>query len=58
VIQINGRVRDRVEVPASITEEEARRIALDRANVRRHLGDRQPQRIIYVPGRLINIVVE
>ncbi|WP_322798095.1 leucine--tRNA ligase [Thermoflexus sp.] len=58
VIQINGRVRDRVDVPASITEEEARRIALDRANVRRHLGDRQPQRIIYVPGRLINIVVE
>jgi len=57
VIQVNGRLRDRVAVPASITEAEARRLALGRERVQTHLGGREPTQIIYVPGRLVNVVV-
>ncbi|MFC1945024.1 leucine--tRNA ligase [Chloroflexota bacterium] len=58
VVQVNGKLRDRIAVPASITETEARRLALDREKVRVHLGGREPQQVIYVPGRLVNIVVK
>jgi len=57
VIQINGKVRDRLSVPASITEEKARKLALERERVKAYLNNREVVNIIYVPGRLINIVV-
>ncbi len=57
VIQVNGKVRDKVRVPASITEEEAREIALKRERIRSHIEGREIRRIIFVPGRLINIVL-
>ena len=57
VVQVNGKLRDRVAVPASITEDEARRLALGRERVQAHLGGREPAQIVYVPGRLVNIVV-
>lgn len=57
VIQVNGKVRDKVRVPASITEEEAREIALKRERIRSHVEGREIRRIIFVPGRLINIVL-
>jgi leucyl-tRNA synthetase len=56
VIQVNGKVRDRLEVPVDITEEEAREKALALASVQRHLGGREPKKVIYVPGRLVNVV--
>ena len=56
VIQVNGKVRDKVAVPADVTEEAARMIALSLDSVRRHLEDRTLRKMIYVPGRLINIV--
>jgi len=58
VIQVNGKLRDRVRVPVSITEEEARELALGRNKVKRYLQGSGVARIIYVPRRLINIVVE
>jgi len=57
VIQVNGRLRDRVRVPVSITEEEACELALSRERVMRYLAGREADRIIYVPRRLVNIVV-
>ena len=58
VIQINGKVRDKVEVPASITEPEARELALSQPKVKSLLSGKQTDKVIYVPKRLINIVVK
>jgi leucyl-tRNA synthetase len=57
VVQVNGRLRARLEVPADITEEAARDAALADENVQRHVGDREIRKMIYVPGRLVNVVV-
>jgi leucyl-tRNA synthetase len=56
VVQVDGRVRDRLTVPADISEAEARERALDCAGVRRHLDGRRVVRVVYVPGRLVNVV--
>ena len=58
VVQVNGRLRDRVQVPVTITEEEAREIALGRERIKAYLEGRDIARIIYVPRRLVNIVVK
>ncbi len=57
VIQINGKVRDKVSVPASITEAEAQQIALSQARVKAHLQGKEVTKLIYVPRKLINLVV-
>ncbi|MEE9491344.1 MAG: class I tRNA ligase family protein, partial [Dehalococcoidia bacterium] len=57
VIQVNGKLRDRVAVPVSITESEARELALGRERVRAHVADKEIKNVIYVPGRLVNVVV-
>jgi len=56
VIQVNGKVRDRIAVPAGIGEDEARRRALASETVQRHLGGKAPRQVVYVEGRLVNIV--
>jgi leucyl-tRNA synthetase len=56
VVQVNGKVRDRITVPAGIDEAAARSRALASDAVRRHLPDGQARKVIYVPGRLINLV--
>jgi leucyl-tRNA synthetase len=57
VVQVNGKVRDRIDVPAEIGDEEARRLALASAQVQRYLAGRRPRNVIVVPGRLVNVVV-
>jgi leucyl-tRNA synthetase len=57
VIQVNGKVRDRIEVLKSITQDEARELSLRSEAVHHHLGGREPKRVIFVPERLINFVV-
>ncbi len=57
VIQVNGRLRDRVLVPASIGEAEAKELALGRERVKAHIDDKKLSRVIYVPRRLVNIVI-
>jgi leucyl-tRNA synthetase len=56
VVQVNGKVRDRLQVPAGATEESNTRIALASELVQRHLGGKQPRKVIYVPDKLLNIV--
>jgi leucyl-tRNA synthetase len=57
VIQVNGKVRDRISVPADIGDEEAKEKALASEAVRRFLEGKEPRKVIVVPGRLVNIVV-
>jgi len=57
VIQVNGKVRERIEVSADITENEVRGLALTNPRVASFIGDNTVQKVIYIPGRLVNIVV-
>ena len=57
VVQVNGKLRDRIQVPVDITEEEARELALASQKVQHHIGDKALRKVIYVPEKLINIVV-
>jgi len=56
VVQINGKVRDRVQVPADIGEEAAKQAALNTQAVQKYLEGRLPKKVILVPGKLVNIV--
>ena len=56
VVQVNGKVRDRLEVPPDIEEAAAQAQAVSSPRVTPLLAGKQPRRVIYVPGRLINIV--
>ncbi len=58
VVQVNGKLRHRIIVPASITETVARQLAMERQRVKAYLGGRQITKVIYVPGRLVNLVVK
>ena len=57
VVQVNGKLRDRITVPVSVTEAEARELALNRQRVKAHLEGKELLKTIYVPGRLVNFVV-
>ena len=56
VVQVNGRLRDRIEVPASITEDEAKQAALESKRIQPHIDGKDIANVVYVPGRLVNIV--
>jgi leucyl-tRNA synthetase len=58
VVQVNGKLRDRPTVPASITEEEAKKMALASEKVQPHIQGKTIVNVIYVPGKLVNIVVK
>ena len=57
VVQVNGKLRDRVTVPAGISEEAAKEQALASEKVRPHVEGKQIRKAVYVPGRLVNLVV-
>ncbi len=57
VIQVNGKVRDSVEAAAGVSESEAKELALGREKIKNILGSAKPKRVIYVPSKLINIVL-
>jgi leucyl-tRNA synthetase len=57
VIQVNGKVRDRIRVEASISEAELIDLALASSAVAHHLGGNEPRRIVTKPPKLVNIVV-
>ena len=58
VLQVNGKVRGRLTVPAAATKEELEKIAMADANVKAHIGDAVVRKVICVPGRLVNIVAK
>jgi leucyl-tRNA synthetase len=57
VVQVNGKLRDRIEAPADVSEEMAKELALTSEKVRPHVEGREIRKSIYVPGRLVNFVV-
>ncbi len=57
VVQVNGKLRDRIQVSAEIDEGRARELALASPHVQKHIDQKQVRRVIYVPGKLVNIVV-
>ncbi len=58
VVQVNGKVRDRLQVPPGIGEDELRALALGAPGVRRSLAGRDVRAVIARPPRLVNIVPE
>lgn len=57
IIQINGKLRDRIKVPADISEEEAKKIATESEKVKNFIGDKKIKKTIFVKGKLINVVI-
>jgi len=56
VLQVNGKLRGKLLVPASASREEIERLALSHEAVRKHLEGRTPRKVIVVPGKLVNVV--
>jgi leucyl-tRNA synthetase len=57
VIQVNGKVRDRLTVSVGISEGECRELALASPIVKKILEGKPPKKVIVVPGKLISIVI-
>ena len=57
VVQVNGKMRDKLTVPAAITEAQAKELALASPRVQAQLNDKTIARLVYVPGRLVNVVI-
>ncbi len=57
VVQVNGKVRDRFEVPSSASEDELIERALASERVRAHLDGKEIRQRIVVPRKLVNLVV-
>ncbi|HKV54024.1 MAG TPA: leucine--tRNA ligase [Candidatus Binataceae bacterium] len=56
VVQVNGKVRDRLQVDAGTPEADVRRMALDSEAVAKYLDGKPPKKVIYVPDKLVSIV--
>lgn len=57
-VQVNGKVRGEIQIAVDANEDEVKTTGLAIENVQNHLGDKKPARVIYVPGRILNIVVK
>ena len=57
VIQVNGKLRSEIDVDPDLQEEEIKKIALEDENIKKHISDSKIKKIIYVPQKLINIVL-
>ncbi len=57
VVQVNGKVRDHITVAVDAGEDAVKALALSSDNTQKFLDGKKPRQVIYVPGRLVNIVV-
>ncbi|NIQ58503.1 MAG: class I tRNA ligase family protein [Gammaproteobacteria bacterium] len=58
VVQVNGKVRDRIQVPADAGEAAVREQALARDRVRELVGGAEVRKVVVVPGKLVNVVAK
>jgi leucyl-tRNA synthetase len=58
VVQVNGKLRDKFQASADIAEAEAKSQALACEGAQRHMDGKRPVKVIYIPGKLVNIVVK
>ncbi|MDR2051734.1 MAG: leucine--tRNA ligase [Deltaproteobacteria bacterium] len=56
VVQVNGKLRSRLELPADISSAGAEAAALADANVKKHVAGLEIKKVLYVPGKLVNVV--
>ncbi|MFZ0677435.1 class I tRNA ligase family protein, partial [Candidatus Binatus sp.] len=56
VIQVNGKVRDRLQVPAGSSESDVRNLALNSESVKRHLDGNPPKKFIFIKDKMLSIV--
>ena len=56
-VQVNGKLRDRIEAPADASQDQLESLARERPNVARHLDGHDVAKVVVVPGRLVNFVV-
>ncbi|MBO4297254.1 MAG: class I tRNA ligase family protein, partial [Clostridia bacterium] len=56
-LQVCGKVRGRMNVPADLTREAAQDFFLAQDEVKKLIGDKSVKKLVFVPGRLVNIVV-
>ena len=57
VVQVNGKLRARIQSPANASKDALQDAALGDENVRRFIADKNIRKIIVVPGKLVNVVV-
>jgi len=57
IIQVNGKVRDKIEVEADISEEKAKELAISREKIKKWIRGKEIKKVVFVPGKLINIVL-
>lgn len=58
IVQVNGKLRSKIEVPASADKDEIEKTAINDENVKRFTDDKQVVKVIVVPGKLVNIVIK
>lgn len=58
VVQVNGKLRAEIEVSKDASSEEIQALALAQENVQKFVGQKEPAKVIYIPGRLVNVVVK
>jgi len=57
IVQVSGKVRAKLELAADMSEEDIKAAALADERVRGFVGEKKPTKVIYIPGRLVSIVV-
>ena len=55
-VQVNGKLRDRIQIPADMAKSDIERIAMESENVQRHTEGKNVKKVIVIPGKLVNIV--
>jgi len=58
VIQVNGKVRDRMRVPVGWDRKRIEEEALRQEKVKKYLAGKKPKRLIYVPQKILNLVID
>jgi leucyl-tRNA synthetase len=56
-IQVNGKLRDRIELPSGVSERDAKDAAIACEGIQKFIDGKDIRKVIYIPGRLVNIVV-
>lgn len=57
VVQVNGKVRCRINVAPDASQDVIKAVVMDEENVQKHIADKPVRKIIVVPGKLVNVVV-
>jgi leucyl-tRNA synthetase len=55
-VQVNGKLRDRIQIPADMDKADIEQLSLESENVRRHTDGKNVKKMIVIPGKLVNIV--